>query len=119
MSRFDHPPRFAAVIGALVLWGCTGCTSTLYDWGSYEQSLLNMYSKADGYNTEEEIDRLLTEVEQTLSKEKLVPPGKNAHLGYLFYLTGDTASAAAYFRAEKQAFPESRKLMDRLLEQLK
>lgn len=96
-----------------------GCAKPIYDWGGYEKSLYTMYTKAGAYNMHEDIDRLSVEIEKTVSNEKLVPPGKLAHLGYLFYLSGDTSSAMRFFEAEKRAFPESEKLMGRMLEQVK
>ena len=100
-----------------VLAGCG--PSTLYDWGSYEQSLYVMYIQAGKFKRDKTLAGLAKEVEKTNAKGLLVPPGKYAHLGYLSYLAGDTAAASGYFQAEKQAFPESAKFMDRMLEQIK
>ena len=104
------------VVGLLWLVGCG--SGRFYDWGRYENSLYRMYTQGESYMVEKDIDVLSKEIEQTLSKAKRVPPGKHAHLGFLFYTYGDTASAEAHFRAEKAAFPESGHLMDRLLEKL-
>ncbi len=104
------------IISALTF---VGCTSTIYQWGGYEESLYQMYIKKDVYNLHEDLAKLATQVEKTNAENKLVPPGEYAHLGYLAYLAGDTAAAQGYFQAEKQAFPESSLFMDRMLEQLK
>lgn len=98
-----------------------GCGARpLYDWGGYEDTLYRMYTKADAYNLHEEIDRLSVEIGKTqASDHQHIPPGKLAHVGYLFYLAGDTSSAAQHFEAEKRLFPESGRLMDRMLEQIK
>ena len=100
-----------------VLAGCG--PSTLYDWGGYEPSLYVMYIQAGKFKVNEALADLSQEVEKTNAKDLKVPPGKYAHLGYLSYLAGDTAAASGYFQAEKQAFPESAKFMDRMLEQIK
>lgn len=107
------------VISVVLVGLLGGCSSTLYDWGNYDKSLYRMYRKVDTYNLHEEIDRFSVEIEKTQSKDKLVPPGKLAHLGYLFYLSGDTGSAIQHFEAEKQLFPESSTFMDRMLEQIR
>ena len=112
--NFTHRFVFCGLMSVSLI----GCTSSLYDWGSYEQSLYMMYTKTDKYVLEKDIGKLSAEIQKTLDKDKRVPPGKHAHLGYLFHLSGDTASATQHFQAEKNTFPESAKLMDRMLEPL-
>jgi hypothetical protein len=78
-----------------------------------------MYARADSFDLTDEIQRLSTQVEKTTVKGARVPPGLHAHLGYLCSLAGDNSAAAAHFEAEKRLFPESARLMDRLLEGLR
>jgi len=92
-----------------------GCQQTLYDWGSYESSVLNMY-KGDSLKVEQEILTLKKEIEKTESAGRTVPPGKRAHLGYLYNLAGDRMAAKQAFEAEAAAFPESHVFMQRLAE---
>lgn len=106
------------VLGIIVIGFLSGCTKPIYDWGSYEQSLHTMYTKAGQYDLAQDLDRLSVEVERTVAGDRLVPPGKLAHVGYLFYLSGDSSSARQYFEAEKRVFPEGGRFMDRMLEQL-
>ena len=103
----------------LFLLGVAGCQQSLYDWGSYESSLLRMYSPGDRYEPQHEIARLTEEIEKTKRKNELVPPGKRLHLGYLFYMTGDTDSTRRWFEEEKAAFPESETFVDGLLSRMK
>ena len=108
------------VLCLCVLGVMAGCgPKPLYDWGGYESSLYVMYIQAGEFKHHEALADLSKEVEKTNAKGLSVPPGKYAHLGYLSYLAGDTAAASGYFQAEKQAFPESAKFMDRMLEQIK
>lgn len=108
------------VLCSCVLGVLAGCgSSTLYDWGGYEPSLYVMYIQAGKFKLHEALADMSQEVEKTNAKGLSVPPGKYAHLGYLAYRAGDTSAASGYFQAEKQAFPESAKFMDRMLEQLK
>ena len=111
--------RGRGFILCVCLFWLVGCGPTrLYDWGKYEKLVYKMYTQPDDFLIEEHLDILSKEVEKTLSKDKLVPPGKHAHMGYLFYLQGDKASAKAQFLAEKNTFPKSARLMDRMLEGL-
>lgn len=108
------------IVCLCVLGVLAGCgPTTLYEWGGYEPSLYLMYIQAGEFNVQETLAGLAQEVEKTNADGRLVPPGKYAHLGYLSYMAGDTAAASGYFQAEKQAFPESAKFMDRMLEQVK
>lgn len=95
------------------LGGCAG-PGPLYDWGQYQSSILRMYDKDKNFVADEEIDLMAQEIEQTLAKDKAVPPGKYAYLAYLYSVQGDPASAAAAFEKEREAFPESAPFMDRL-----
>ena len=95
-----------------------GCQRTLYDWGTYEASVFRMYSSREDFSAAKEIDRLQAEVERTQRRGRLVPPGKMAHLGYLYLLAGDSASARNCFETERKLFPESRHFMDFLLAKL-
>lgn len=95
-----------------------GCHRTLYDWGTYEASLFRMYSSRENFSAAKEIDRLQREVERTQRRGRLLPPGKMAHLGYLYLLAGDSARARHCFETEKQLFPESEHFMDFLLARL-
>ena len=99
---------------SLLAAGCAG-TGGLYHWGRYEESLYDLYAKADSFDVADEIRRLAEDVHRAESRGRLVPPGVRAHLGYLSTLAGDDAGAAGWFRAEKEAYPESAVLMDGLL----
>ncbi|MCK4874050.1 MAG: DUF4810 domain-containing protein [Phycisphaerales bacterium] len=112
---YGHARRVLLFIAPMGLLGCG--PGTIYDWGSYEGSVLRMYT-SENFSVETEIRTLSGEVEEAAREEKLVPPGKYAHLGYLYYLTGDHDAARRSFEAEKAAFPESAAFMDRMLEQL-
>lgn len=94
------------------------CQATLYDWGTYEASILKMYSSRENFSAAGEIDRLQKEVERTHERNRLLPPGKMAHLGYLYVLMADSESARRCFEAEKELFPESEHFMDFLLAKL-
>ncbi len=103
------------LIAILLLFCEVGCQRTLYDWGSYERSVFNMYSSREDFSAATEIDRLQKEVERTERKNRAIPPGKMAHLGYLYLMAGDNERAQACFEKERQLFPEGGKFMEFLL----
>jgi len=102
---------------AVLVVHCCGCVQTLYDWGSYEDSLLRMYEDAE-LDIASEIVKLSQEVQHSIDADRAVPPGKMAYLGYLHYLNGDRVEAARYFEAEKAAFPESSVFIDGLISRI-
>ena len=105
-------------IAILLLAGITGCQRTLYDWGSYERSVFNMYSSREDFSVAAETDRLQKEVERTERKKYAIPPGKMAHLGYLYLMAGDSERARACFEKERELFPEGEMFMEFLLGRL-
>jgi len=48
-----------------------------------------------------------------------VPPGVCADYGFLLYRRGDLAGAVLFFEKERNAFPESAFLMNKLIERIK
>jgi hypothetical protein len=96
-----------------------GCgAKSLYDWGSYQESVGHMYASGEARTAEEDRSELIKEIDETIKDGKRVPPGKFAQAGYLCYLAGDKSSAAKYFKEEKKAFPESAQFMDDMLRRL-
>ena len=105
-------------LAILMLLGMTGCQRTLYDWGSYERSVFSMYSSREDFSVAAEIDQLQGEVERTERKGRAIPPGKMAHLGYLYVMAGDSERARACFEKERELFPEGAVFMEFLLGRL-
>lgn len=94
------------------------CQTTLYEWGTYETSVFRMYSSRESFSAAKEADRLKDEIERTRKRQRLIPPGKMAHLGYLYVLMGDSENALRCFEKEKDLFPESEHFMNFLLAKL-
>ena len=99
---------------ALVL-ATMGCTSTHYEWGRYEDSVFLVTSTPDGFDLAAEIDLLELQVEKSLSKERPIPPGLHAHVGYLHAVAGNRAAAQLHFEREKALYPESEKFVQYLV----
>jgi hypothetical protein len=103
--------KWVPIIGAaLLLAGCSG-TNTLYEWGSYQPALVNYKKNADKAAFEEELRESIAKAE----KSNRVPPGLYAELGYLLYEQGEEADAAEYFAKERDTYPESAVLMNKLI----
>ncbi len=99
----------------------TGCASqnTLYQWGSYENQIYAMYADGGKTSPQDQIGKLEKDLEQARAANKALPPGFQAHLGYLYFQIGRLDQAIASFETEKLLFPESRPYMDRLIAQAK
>jgi len=103
----------AGVVAIMMLGGCA--SRSIYSWGSYENQVYLMYAKPDKATAERQVAALDEDFEKARSKNKPVPPGFHAHLGYLCYQLGKGDRARQEFEAEKAAFPESAVFVDRML----
>jgi len=103
--------------GALLLAGC-GAPRTIYSWGSYEGLVYTMYARPDKAPPELQVTKLEEDFQKARSKNKPMPPGWHAHLGYLYFELGKADQARQQFETEKTHFPESAVFMDRLLANL-
>lgn len=103
----------------LLATGFSGCaTPKIFHWGAYESVLYKSYISEGKFSTGEQIDILQKEIEAAQSKEAKVAPGIYAHLGYLYFQSGDPSAARAAFVTESQHFPESKQFMDRLISKI-
>lgn len=100
----------AISLAAAMVTGCAG-PGTIYEWGGY-QPALNGYTKSGDTAQFETV--LLATIANGEDKGR-VPPGIYAELGFLLFNTNRPAEAVIFFQREKEAFPESAILMDRLI----
>ena len=110
---------YIAIVMALlmILSGCAG--KTIYQWGEYEDLLYNRYMKPGDVPINQEIEQLTEQLDKTEAQGELVPPGLHAHLGYLYFITGNSGNALNHLRYEKQKFPESAHFIDGLIKRMK
>jgi hypothetical protein len=101
---------------ALVATGCQPAQK--YYWGSYEDLVYVSYAEPGKVSPEAQIKILEGDVSFAAAHHKALPPGFQAHLGYLYSKIGNKEAARSNFEAEKRQFPESTVLMDRLLSNL-
>jgi len=104
----------------LMLSLAAGCARTpqLYEWGSYEDQIYGMYSDTGKVPPEQQIADLERDYQVARSKNKPVPPGYHAHLGYLYYQLGKADQSLQSFVTEKELYPESKQYMDFLISRI-
>jgi hypothetical protein len=106
------------LVSCLILIGCA-TSESLYFWGDYENLIYEMYIEPGSADSATQIHKLKEDISKASSEGKLVPPGLHAHLGYMYFLLGDTHAAILELETEKKLFPESAKFIDGLTGRLK
>jgi hypothetical protein len=107
------------VLLTLVLAGCRTPARTLYYWGDYETLAYQSYVAPGKTPLQAQVEMLRADLQKAAAANLPAHPGLHAHLGYLYYQLGMFDAARKEFETEKALFPESARLMDRLLRQPK
>ncbi|OUY07158.1 DUF4810 domain-containing protein [Acinetobacter populi] len=97
------------------LFGCTTTPKSLYYWGSYPNQTYLMYSDTTKASPSAQINTLEKDIQKAQAKNLAIPPGFYAHLGLMYLEEGNYSKAENYFQLEKQVYPESTTLINRLL----
>lgn len=94
-----------------------GCApKKMYYWGDYSKSLYS-YRKNASEETLLKHQQTLENIIETSNAENLrVPPGVFAELGYYYFKQNNNTRAIQYFRMEEKTYPESKVLMERLIQ---
>ena len=103
------------LIGAVLL-AVAGCETTqpLYYHGDYNKAVY-AYFKGDDTTPQEQIALLEQIIQNAEANGMNVAPGIHAHLGLLYFDTGNADQGQRHFEHEKALFPESVKFLDFLL----
>ncbi len=105
--------RYAILLVAGAAIALIGCKPpTIYDWGNYEGSL---YTLMKNPTSMEKYGKSLVSLIQDAEGSGRVPPGIYAEYGYFLYVTNQPGEAVKYFEKEKQRWPESARLMDKMI----
>ena len=104
-------PLALAAAAAILASGCAG-KPEIYRWGVYEDLVYEMYAEPGTADPDTQVAKLSEDITRTQSEGKRVPPGVHAHLGYMYYLTGNADAAVAEFATERELFPESAVFID-------
>ena len=98
---------------------CVAKRPPLYRWGSYEPLLYSMWIEPGTADPQQASESLTADVLLSEGSGARVPPGVHAHLGWLYWLQGREAEARAELAAESALYPESGKLVGRMLERVR
>lgn len=101
------------------LTGCATGNKSLYAWGHYEDLIYVAATKPGSLSPEAQTDQLEKDRQVADAAHRPLPPGWRMHLAGLYAESGRTDLAERELLAEKQAFPESSTLVDRLLTNLR
>ncbi|RLL34803.1 DUF4810 domain-containing protein [Acinetobacter cumulans] len=102
----------------LSLVGCATTPKSLYSWGEFPQQTYLALSLPEKATPQDQVLKLEKDIERAKAKNLAVPPGMYAHLGLQYLNMNDTPRAIQYFELERQVYPESTVLMDRLLKKM-
>lgn len=96
----------------------SGCApQKMYHWGNYSETLYQN-KKNPCEETLLEHKQVLEEIVKASEQKNLrVPPGVYGELGYIYLRQNSTKEAKQFFKMEEQLYPESKILMDRLIQQ--
>ncbi|MDG1254448.1 MAG: DUF4810 domain-containing protein [Glaciecola sp.] len=99
----------------LLLAGC-GATAPppLYYYGDYPATVYQFF-KSDETSTAEQIEKMVLVIAKSTDTDQHVAPGVHAHLGMLYFESGNPTEGEFHFRQEKILFPESSQFIDFLL----
>jgi hypothetical protein len=100
---------------AILILSCfiAGCASTKYAWNGYDNALYRHYKNPA------ENDMFMAKLKKIVDlgeKEGKVPPGIYAEYGYVLYENKQYDQALVYFTKEYEKWPESRVLMQRMID---
>ena len=107
-----------SAILSLSLVGCASAPKPLYSWGQFPQQTYLSLSLPEKALPQDQIIKLEKDIEKSKAQNNAIPPGLYAHLGLLYLNTNDFSRATEYFGLERQIYPESTVLMDRLLKKM-
>ncbi len=114
-----HTSILVAAMTAALLTSACAQEPPIYRWGIYQQLLYDMYAKPGTADPDTQVVKLSEDISRTEAEGKRVPPGVHAHLGYMYYLTGNTEAAYREFSTERETFPESATFIDGILERMR
>jgi hypothetical protein len=105
-------------LASLSLVGCATAPKSLYSWGEFPQQTYLSLSLPEKAMPQDQVLKLEKDIEKAKAKNLAVPPGMYAHLGLQYLNMNDAPRAIQYFELERQVYPESTVLMDRLLKKM-
>jgi len=112
MKRKILLPLLVLTAVLMTVSGCAG--NRMYAWGNYDETLYAHYKNPQDHEKHlEKLNVLVTKAETTGGGK--VPPGLYAEYGFALYEAGRIDEAVIYFRKEKEKWPESAVIMDKMI----
>ena len=103
---------FLLLVCGLLMTGCAN-RGGLYQWGGYDGMLYQSYKNPEkSQELRQSLELHIGKMEQNKQK---TAPGLYAELGTLYLQEGDATKAVAMYTKERDAWPESKGLMDSLI----
>lgn len=104
------------ILFTTVMTGCATKSNSMYAWGTLPQQHYLMYTQPQKATPNQQIKALEAQIEKTKANNQTIPPGLYAHLGLMYSMIQQMNQANHYFNLERQLYPESSILMNRLLQ---
>jgi hypothetical protein len=107
----------STVILLAALMAAAGCAQRSYAWRGYDEALYAYYRNPQAHQDYSE--RLRFIVETCEARGERIPPGLYAEYGYALYEEGRGDEAVIWFEKERDKWPESQALMDKMIRNAK
>lgn len=98
----------------LILVGCGTSSNGSFYWGNYSSTLYDYKKNPDDKTLEAHKKELLSVIEISAKKNKVVPPGVNAEYGYILLKNGQENEGFEYLAKEIELYPESSVFITRI-----
>jgi hypothetical protein len=106
--------RARVLLAAGVATALGACVpQTRYHWGQYDAALYQHYKNPQ--DREQFVAALRTTIDEAEQMGMKVPPGICAEYGYALFEEGQAAESVPWFQREKDTWPESTVLMDKMI----
>ncbi len=107
--------RFSLSVILVVTLLLSGCAApSMYYWGDYSETLYHSKKTPSDESIVKHQQALENIIEESKKRNLRVPPGVCAELGYIYLKQNKNQLAIQYFQVEKEIYPESTLLMQRL-----
>ena len=108
--------KLGVILITTILAGCASTQTTLYDWGGYDEGIYEYYyDPVEAANFPELVEAHIVQLE---SNSQTPAPGLYAEVGTFKLKTGDIENAITYYKKEASTWPESKALMDAIVQNL-
>jgi hypothetical protein len=108
----NHIKFGCIVIIVIFLSGCA--PQRMYYWGNYSNTLYQSKKNPSDQSNLAHLQAMEKIIEESRANNLRIPPGVYAELGYIYFRQNKKDLAIQNFKMEKQLYPESTLLMDRL-----